>query len=350
MHVWRPTGWHRRVATLVGTSIVLVALAAGRSAGARPDAPETRTDGPTDGPNPASSASASPLVIRREAFDGSTPIGADPYRKKANLPELVWDPSWRRTGAIDLAVIGVGGATTLASAIISPSSKHHRRGGILFDEQARDVFAIRSVAWRYTARDASDVLLSLSTTYPFFGDSLLLAWWFRGNADVAREMALIDLEALAITGAIQGVANVAASRERPYGRECGSVIPQRTGDCEQTVRYRSFFSGHTSLTFTAAGLICTHHLKLDLTGSSTADAAFCATGFAVAATTGTLRMMANMHYASDVMTGAIVGTAVGLGVPWLHYRPGRSRGVEATSNLEIHLVPTPGGASLTGSF
>jgi membrane-associated phospholipid phosphatase len=36
-----------------------------------------------------------------------------------------------------------------------------------------------------------------------------------------------------------------------------------------------------------------------------------------AATTGTLRLVGDAHYFSDVFVGAVVGTAVGLGIPLL---------------------------------
>lgn len=234
-------------------------------------------------------------------------------------------------------------------AIIPPIEGNRRSGGILFDEGARDFLRAPSFEGRYVARDSSDVLLSLATTYPFFVDALVSAWWFRGNADVARQMAFIDAEAMAITGTLQGVTNVLAARERPYGRTCGDETPEDSVDCTTTGRYRSFFSGHAAFTFTAAGLICSHHLELDLLGNKFADVASCVSAMLGAGAAATLRVVGDMHYASDVILGAVVGTSVGIGVPWLHYHGFRTGG--RVGGVDFHFVPNPsGGASLMGTF
>ena len=90
-----------------------------------------------------------------------------------------------------------------------------------------------------------------------------------------------------------------------------------------------------------------HHLENELLGAPW-DALSCAGGYAVAATTATFRVVGDMHYASDVLTGALVGTLVGYGVPLLHYR---HRSEPATTNtLQLHLVPAVGGLGLLGIF
>ncbi len=284
--------------------------------------------------------------MRRAAFDGSVAVGGEKLR--AHLPQLVWDPSYARFGLGNYILTGVGGVTTLVMAIVPPIAGNRRVGGILFDESVRNTLRAPSAEGRYIARDASDVLLSLSTTYPFFIDALVTAWWFRGNADVAREMALIDAEAMAVTGTLQGVTNVFAARERPYGRTCGGETPNESIDCTTTGRYRSFFSGHSAFTFTAAGLICSHHMRLDLLGNKAADISTCVAAFLGAGAAATLRVVGDMHYASDITLGAIVGTSVGLVVPWLHYKGFRA-GTRAGS-VDMSLVPTTNGASLAGTF
>jgi membrane-associated phospholipid phosphatase len=95
----------------------------------------------------------------------------------------------------------------------------------------------------------------------------------------------------------------------------------------------SFFSGHTSFTFalaTGAGLIAhRRHARLEplVWGG----------GFALAAAAGYLRIAADKHYATDVITGAVVGTATGLCVPFL-------------AGHDIDVVPTGTGVALVGSY
>jgi len=265
----------------------------------------------------------------------------------AGLPPLEW--RWRRFSAADYAVTIVGGAVTLATAIVPPLPTHSIQGPVLFDASVRDALRAPSLQVRYTYRDASDVGVSLAMTWPFFADALTTAWWYRGSRDVAEEMALIDLEAFAVMGAIQGATNVAVSRERPFGPACDNGgLPENADDCASSWRYRSFFSGHTAQAFTGAALICVHHFKHDLLGTPW-DALSCAGGYAVAATTGMFRLVGDVHYATDVLTGMLAGTLVGYGVPFLHYAfpaPGSA----GDHTVQLRLAPAPGGASLMGVF
>jgi membrane-associated phospholipid phosphatase len=263
------------------------------------------------------------------------------------LPPLSWD--WAPFSAADWVIAGTAGAVTLAAAIIHPLPAHYLQGGILFDDAVRNAVRPSSIQTRYAFRDASDVGLSLSATWPFFVDALATAWWYRGSREVAQQMALLDLETLAISGAIQGVTNVVVSRQRPYGQYCGTPeLPSAALDCSITPEYRSFFSGHAAFTFTAAALICVNHTKSELLGSPW-DALSCGTGYVLAATTSAFRVLADVHYPSDVLIGALVGTAVGYGVPLLHYRH-PSFGRVTTGGMSLQLVPSGRGAGVVGTF
>jgi membrane-associated phospholipid phosphatase len=246
-------------------------------------------------------------------------------------------------------VAGAAGAVTLAAAIIHPLPTHYVQGGIFFDNAVRNAVRPSSIQTRYAFRDASDVGLSLAATWPFFVDALATAWWYRGSRDTAQEMALLDLETLAISGAVQGVTNVLVSRQRPYGQDCGtSALPGNALDCGITPEYRSFFSGHSAFAFTSAALICINHTKSELLGSPW-DELSCGTGYVVAAATASFRVLADEHYASDVIVGALVGTLVGYGVPLLHRRH-KSFGRVTTGGMTLELVPSVGGAGVVGSF
>jgi membrane-associated phospholipid phosphatase len=275
------------------------------------------------------------------------PVNTTPEVVKNAPPPLIW--KWRTFGAADFVVAGIGGGITLTSAIVRPRAKHSLSGGLWFDESVRDALRAKTLTTRYTFRDASDVGLSLAVSWPFAADALTAGWWYRGSRESAQEMALIDLETLAVSGAIQGVTNVLVSRERPYGRTCGtSELPSDSLDCTGSIHYRSFFSGHSAFSFTGAALICIHHYENDLLGAPW-DALSCAGGYAVAATTATFRIVSDVHYASDVLTGALLGTLVGYGVPLLHY--GYIAKPSATSaGLQLHLIPAPNGLGLLGVF
>jgi membrane-associated phospholipid phosphatase len=287
----------------------------------------------------------------RAAAQGEPPPAPHdpPPDETRNISDKPLEWKWSRFSTFDYVVTGIGGAATLVTAIIRPQSKPLVAGPILFDEDARSALRLHSLQDRYIVRDASDVGLSLAVTWPFFADSLFSAWWYRGSRDVAQEMALIDLETLAVSGAVQGVTNVIVGRKRPFLADCGTgTLPANALDCNGSFPERSFFSGHAAFSFTAAALVCVHHFENDLLGAPW-DALSCAGGYAVAATTSTFRVMSDVHYASDVITGALVGTAIGYGIPLLHYRKRPSAGLHGPE-MTWHFVPMGAGAGVAGTF
>jgi len=305
--------------------------------GSAPAAPEPKTSTPAPESRSLPKAPSPPL----------TPGYIPTLVSTDAPPALVW--RWKRFSTANYLVTGVGGALTLAMAIVKPRAQHSLSGGLWFDETVRNALRVDTLPNRYIFRDASDVGLSLMVSWPFVADALTTAWWYRGSREAAQEMALIDLETFAVSGAIQGVTNVMVSRERPYGRDCGSAeLPSDSIDCANSVHYRSFFSGHSAFSFTGAALICIHHFKNDLLGAPW-DGLSCAGGYAVAATTATFRVVGDMHYASDVLTGALLGTVVGYGIPLLHYSQ-HDTTATTFAGMKLNLVPHPGGLGVLGIF
>ena len=265
-----------------------------------------------------------------------------------NVKPVLWDPEWARFSTADWIITGAGVAVALGAAIVPPFQSHWR-GGVLVDESARKALRLPTYEGRTIARDASDIIVSLEATWPLFVDSLITTWWYRGSPDAAAQMALVDGQALALVTAIQGATNTVASRERPYGRTCGTLDqPDATGECKFNDRYRSFFSGHTAFAFMSAGLICVHHTKLGLLGA-TGDTLSCAVAYGGAAATGVLRVVGDKHYLSDVVVAAGVGTLIGVGVPLWHYRRVNLAPKEKTG-VELQIIPVGAGLGLGGRF
>jgi membrane-associated phospholipid phosphatase len=248
--------------------------------------------------------------------------------------------------APEMVLTGVAAGIALTTNIVKPL-KTGWSGPILFDEDLR-ALRLPTLDARLEVRSGTDVGLALMTTYPILVDALIVAYWYRGSDDVALQMALIDAEAFAIVGAIEGTTNFLSGRARPYAAECAAGVPSNTTDCSTDTLNRSFFSGHSAVSFTAASLICAHHDALHLFESA-ADQITCVTGFAAAVTIGALRIVGDAHYFSDVFVGAVVGTAVGLGIPLLHhYKRAETKGTDSAFSLK--LVPGLGSAQLAGTF
>jgi hypothetical protein len=132
------------------------------------------------------------------------------------------------------------------------------------------------------------------------------------------------------TQIVTQIAKISAGRERPYAHYAnGSAAPTQEDNL-------SFFSGHSSLTFSiavGAGMLALHRgykLAPVILGG----------GLAIGATTAYLRMAADRHYFTDVLTGAAMGALGGWLIPRL------------TGSLppRTSLVPQPGGVALVGTF
>lgn len=121
----------------------------------------------------------------------------------------------------------------------------------------------------------------------------------------------------------------AAGRARPYAHFNPPAIPGSDDNV-------SFFSGHSTLVFslaTSAGVIA--HERHYAT-----EPYVWIGGYALAASTAYLRMAADEHYLTDILTGSAVGVAAGLTVPMLMPR----------SDRDVMIVPQPGGMAIAGRF
>lgn len=237
---------------------------------------------------------------------------------RAQSRELDWQDEWRRYGAVDAGVTVGLAALGLLINELAPNRMGRRGEGILFDEPARDALRLGEGVARRRARTTSDVLLATMIAWPVV-DSL--AVWGRGEGDTGLQLFGVTSLAFASTyGLLSGLKRL-VGRPRPYARLCGSgqLVGEPFEDCRDEDRFRSFPSGHVAYTFTGASLVCTSHLHLPVYGRRGADITACATALAVAFTTGLLRMMGDVHYATDVVGGAFLGALSGFLLPSLLY-------------------------------
>jgi membrane-associated phospholipid phosphatase len=287
-------------------------------------------------------------LATRSAIADPPAASADPplrLERRIIKPDFEW--TYPRFGVAEGVATLVLGAATIAGAVLPPSSNPWR-SATSFDESARDALRASSLAGRDGARDASDILLAVNLSAPLLMDSLAAAYWRHKSPDVAFQMAAIDTEAFALTGALSSLTSGLSSRERPYGRLCPADPALQNRDCATNQRYKAFFSGHSSTSFTAATLVCSHHAHYPLFGGGAPDVMACIVALASAGTTATLRVVADQHYITDVLMGSAVGALSGLAVPWLfHYR---SPLTMTAGTATVTLVPSPTGAYVMGLF
>ncbi len=264
-------------------------------------------------------------------------------------PPLQWNPEWPRFRTLEYVASGAFIALGIGSLFLEPTAgAWSQRNG--FDEAFRDTFRLRSASDRSTTRAISDVLLFGTLSFPFIVDVVAVAGLGHGNTDVARQLTFMNVETLAVSIGLQTFISGLASRERPYGRSCGTEDSPPDGFCEGKRRYLSFYSGHATAVFTVAGLTCAHHQNLPLYGGGVADGFACGAVVAAAFATATFRITSDEHHASDILLGSGLGFLAGYGLPtFLHYNvPGR--GKKSRTSMTLGGGPAPIGLSLMGTL
>jgi hypothetical protein len=283
---------------------------------------------------------------------------------RAMEAEVEWNPAWPRFRKAEVAFTGGLALQVAAALFLYPTPPRRWEGGILFDDVTRDLLVLDSRKGRNTAARVSDYLYYGLAVLPVTVDVGIVAAGVHGSGDVALEMLAMDLEGYALAGAI-ALSAEKIGRVRPADRGC-QKDSSYSGRCGSDAQLNvGFMSGHTAAAFTSAGLTCAHHTNLPLYGGGAPDILACVVSLAAAATSGTLRVSADAHYASDVLLAAGVGLFAGYGLPeLLHYRDSK-RGARPrasvlptfrTSNGEVTAVLAPSfasgrmGLTLAGSF
>jgi membrane-associated phospholipid phosphatase len=286
----------------------------------------------------------------------SLPVGRTTLADDAAPPpdregRIQWNDRWHEFRPIEYATTAATAAGDFAVFFFVKASDHPKWiGPILFDAPVRDALRLRTRSGIQTALDAS-FYAALITPIQTLVDSIVVPA-ADGNPKVAWQLALMDAQAFALSGLVTASLYDVSGRARPSYADCKagtSVDPLCNAGA-----YASFPSGHMAAAMTGAGLLCAHHGALPLYGGPW-DTAACVEGLTVATTVGILRMMADRHYASDVLTGGAIGFFSGYGLPMLLHYWKRPLGEFVNSDaLKLALSPgageTPLGVQLLGVF
>lgn len=130
---------------------------------------------------------------------------------------------------------------------------------------------------------------------------------------------LIMAETLMIAMDVNQFVKFIVGRQRPFVRALSmDEREQREPTADDNL---SFFSGHTTAGFAlavATGMVAS------MRGYRWAPMAWIV-GFALATTAAYLRIAADKHYFTDVLTGAVVGSAIGFTIPYFFHGPRSGR-------------------------
>lgn len=133
-------------------------------------------------------------------------------------------------------------------------------------------------------------------------------------------LGVIYLEAVGLSWALKELGKSLVPRYRPYMYFPG--YPEK--DVESGEFCQSFPSGHTALAFTGAAF-CAYTLP-QYFGDAFWVMPAVVGSYALAVSTGILRVVSGNHFFTDALVGAAIGTISGLVVPYLHSRHGKKSG------------------------
>jgi membrane-associated phospholipid phosphatase len=313
----RATARQFAIAGCAASASLLFALRAGAQSVAAPEASVVTP--PASGP-----AKADPALI--------------PSPPEPNAPKRATD--LRLNVPLDLGITIVGGVTWfsleffLASAI-APSSCAwcDRRSDGSDNLNGLDRSVRNALRWSNTRR--ADLW---STVFSFglapvagLGVGALIAYHDDRMNELPEDI-LVVAEAGMLASNFDEIVKLVAARERP---SVHFRTPERRAEEQGSGDNVSFFSGHATLAFSlavSAGTVASmrRHRLAPL---------IWVTALTTASVGGYLRLAADKHYFTDVLTGAAVGSAVGFAVPYFFHGP-------KPLPVSIAALPLPGGGAL----
>ncbi len=318
---------------------------------APPQDPDVVTSAGGEGPKTPKPILVHPVPAPPPGATPPPPPGPRRVDTEKRAPSLARRLAWRwpEFRYYQIGLLAGQVLTAIASVAIPGEERMSARNG--FDDAARDALRVKIPEGGRYARDASDVGLVLLINQRFV-DNLIVTWWFHDKGSTAWQMTLIDAQTISFSASINSVVAGAAGRERPYSRGyCNDSPEDESTDCRGNNRFRSFFSGHATAAFTMAALTCVHHAELPLYGGGPAEAVPCVTSLAVASGVSLLRVAADQHYLTDVLTGAAFGVASGVAIPYAFHYAFEQTGDKAGTNAPaFSIIPTGTGLSITGAF
>jgi len=272
---------------------------------------------------------ASPAFAQTAAEPPASPPLVSPLA--AQKPSL-WRTEWPQFRTSE-GVLTVASALAAAAIVVAgPIDQPRWQGPILFDGAVRQSFRASTPESRQTYRAIGDWTYRLSPLLPLV-DVFFVAAIGRSDSKLALNLGGMLAEAYSYSGLLSEISTQLSARKRPYADCTGG------GECDT----QSFFSGHSAIAATGAGLMCANHTRIALYGSPVLDIGSCVLASANALLTATTRVAADRHYATDVILGTGVGFAFGYAVPvLLHY----SYGPKSEQTLVFAPDPSCGGSCL----
>lgn len=256
----------------------------------------------------------------------------------------------RHDTVVDVTLTGTFGAFWVTSELLKAKLAPSSCRVCARDADGRDTLNPLDRAARDALRWSNPGAADAASYVTAFALSPIVAYGLGGMAAAhdghARQFgvdALVVTEAVVLAASANQVVKFAVGRERPFVHALTPV--QKGSTAHPSDNNLSFFSGHTTLAFslaTASGTVAS------MRGYRLAPVVW-ASGLGVAFITGYLRIAADRHYLTDVLAGALVGSAIGISVPLLFHGPAAGGGASpSVSPTALSLGAST--VSLAGTF
>jgi undecaprenyl-diphosphatase len=231
----------------------------------------------------------------------------------------------------DATLLAAGLGTAIFSQFLLPNTSTSSLGAIDIGKvNAFDRLAVFS--YSHPLDVSSDIFQYTTAALPAM-------FAFLCQFDQATSIGIVYLETLSFAFAAKNLLKYLVPRYRPY---LYSALPAGTGPA-QSEYSDSFPSGHATIAFAAATFsVYTFHLYFP---SSPYLLPLALTSYGLATLTATFRVVSGMHFLTDVVAGALLGTSMGFLVPLVH----RAKPQKSDGN-EISLVASPDSIMLRFSW
>ena len=151
-------------------------------------------------------------------------------------------------------------------------------------------------------------------------------------------LGLMYFEGYLLNSSLTGSTKLLVQRKRPYMYNSILDDAQRIDLGASESAYKSFYSGHTSSAFFNAVFIS--QVITDVYGKSTFSYVVWGLSISTAAATGYLRYDAGKHFPTDIIVGALTGSAIGYLIPLLHKKKTDKIMVFVTNEKGIGVILT----------
>lgn len=224
--------------------------------------------------------------------------------------------SFNKTSAIITAV----GAITQSAALALPDPKLSEADILVldpgnvywFDRTATRNYSIR-------AHKQSDYTLNLLMVAPA---AIATAEVHQAGIEKSLVYGGMYVETFLLTNGVKDLTKDLVQRTRPVFYNVDLSITERTAIANEGDARTSFYSGHTAVAFSSAVFLASTHDEIfDAPIRSTI---IWSGALGLATTTGYLRYKAGKHFPSDILAGAVIGSAMGYWVPKMHMKSSKS--------------------------